>query len=253
MRILVTGAAGWTSAAILERLLSSSHEVVGFDLPDAAFAHNLRPLCADWREGDVAVSGDVETAIAGADALIHLAVAIDPSEYEVPPRAFRTNVLGTYNIFESARKKGVGKIVMMSSAPVHLAVDPCGDGLSWRSSAGEDHVYDLTKRIQEVIAEDFCDTHSMSAATLRAGHIVDGREAVDPKGVPLVDLRYCRGGWVCRHDVAQACLGALRRDLDGYELYCVIGAEKARANYDVDRTERELGFSFSSRFEEFPP
>jgi hypothetical protein len=94
--------------------------------------------------------------------------------------------------------------------------------------------------------------NQMRAVVLSAGHLVDGRSEVDPKGRALADLKYCRGGWLCRYDLAQACLNALELDLEGYNAFHVIGSRAARAHFDIERTENELGMTFESKFEAYP-
>ncbi len=98
----------------------------------------------------------------------------------------------------------------------------------WHSSSGDDHLYDLTKRLQEEVARDFCATFAMTAVVLRAGHLVDGVQGVDAHGRPLAELRYARGGWLCHHDLARACLQALRFPRAGYHAFHVVGSRAAR-------------------------
>jgi uronate dehydrogenase len=187
---------------------------------------------------------------------VHLAIADQKADYQSSDVPFSVNVKGTYNVFEAARLHGLSKIVVMSSAPVHLpfGTDKQTDAHSdWKSSSGDDHLYDLTKRLQETIAMDFCDTFAMNAVVLRAGHIVDGRKQVDPRGRPLSEVDYCRGGWVCRYDLADTCLKALELRRPGYSTYSAIGSEQARKPFDIDRTERELGVSFKPRSEQYGP
>src|SRR5918998_315746 len=99
------------------------------------------------------------------------------------------------------------------TAIIHLAV---------AHAEGADHVYGLTKRLQEEIAKDFCVTFGMNTIALRAGHIVDGRAGVDPHGRPLAEVDYARGGRVCRHDLARTCVQALPYPRSGYDAFHVI-------------------------------
>ena len=103
--------------------------------------------------------------------------------------------------------------------------------------------------MQETIAQDFVVTSDLSVVTLRAGHIVDGRETCDSHGRALEDLDYCRGGWICRLDLADACRLALELDTSGYEAFHVIGSREAEQHFDIERTEHELGLDFTRRFE----
>jgi len=254
MRVLVTGALGWTAVSIVQALERAGHEITAFDLPSAACSDEIAGLFNQVFLGNVANFDDVHTATQAVDAIVHLAVAVGKDDYQDPDTPFAVNVKGTYNVFESARRRGVSGIVLLSSAAVHLAhadseiIHALKD---WKSATGEGHLYDLTKRLQEEIARDFCDTFQMSAVVLRAGHIVDGRKQVDPKGRALSTLDYCQGGWVCRYDLATACVKALQLRTSGYSAFHVIGAVEAEQHYDVGRTQQELGIAFENRFEQY--
>jgi nucleoside-diphosphate-sugar epimerase len=253
--ILVTGAGGWTAHPILDALLREGHEVVALDLPGYAYHGDgsLHPPVR-WIGASVTDLAGVEEAARSVEAIIHLAVAVGPNDYySCPKMPFSTNLLGSYNVFEAARRQEVSKVVLMGSAPVHLA--PLERGrvdarTRLPTSAGGDHLYDLTKRLQEETARGFCETYEMEVVVLRAGHVVDGIKGVDAKGTPLGELQYCRGGWVCRHDLAEACLKALSFDAKGYHAFHIIGSREAREHFDIERTEEKLGFRPRVTFED---
>lgn len=252
----MTGASGWTAVSIIQALGQAEHEIVGFDLKNAHYRNEVAPLFGNLISGDVSNFNEIETAIqvTPINAIIHLAVSVGKDDYQKPDIPFAVNVKGTYNVFESARRNAVPKVILISSAPVHL---PQRSGplhnaqTDWKSSSNEDHLYDLTKRLQEEIAKDFCETFGLQVVVLRAGHIVDGHKRVDPAGRDLAGLEYCRGGWVCRYDLARACIKALELNPEGYAAFHIIGAERASQHFDVDRTERELGLMFETRFEQY--
>lgn len=250
MDILVTGAFGWTAAPTVYALHIEGHSIVGLDLQDVVCPPLLKPYLSKAVECDVADYEAVYDAMNSADAVIHFAIAVGEDDYKNPDVPFATNVRGTYNVFEAARRREVDKVVMISSADVHFdSTDQ--DHSDWRSSPDSDHVYDLTKRLQEEIAKDFVDTFGMTTVVLRAGHIVDGHDNVDSKGRPLEILDYCKGGWVSKYDLANACIKALELEQTGYSMYHVIGSTEAYGPFDVAKTERELGLIFESRFEEY--
>jgi uronate dehydrogenase len=252
MKVLVTGAFGWTAESIIQALHAAGHKVIGFDLPEAECPPHIEPLLEKVHRGDVGVLAGLYIALNELDAVIHLAVATGRMDYQTPTKPFETNVRGTYDVFEAARQQGVKRVILASSAPVHL-MSELGTGFhavtDYRSSPDKDHLYDLTKRLQEEIAKDFCATYGMSCVTLRFGHIVDSRQGVDAKGVPLKDLTYAKGGWVCRYDVADACLHALTFEQPGYHAFHVIGAKQARQHFDLERTEQIFGFVPKTAFD----
>ena len=61
-------------------------------------------------------------------------------------------------------------------------------------------------------------------------------------------LEYCRGGWVCRHDIARACLLALTTPSEELRILYVIGASPGYESYQVRETEGTLGFRLECRF-----
>lgn len=254
MKVLITGAFGWAAVSIIQALNRAKHQIIGFDLPAANCPAEVAGLFDHVYLGDIADYYDLHHAMQDVDAAVHLAVAIGEKDYDDPDIPFSVNVKGTYNFFESARRYGVQKIVLVSSAAVHLAHEN-GEIIQaeteWRSSAGKDHLYDLTKRLQEEIAKDFCETFQISAVVLRAGHLVDGQQQVDPTGKALSELEYCRGGWLCRYDLAAAVCQALELDTTGYSAYHVIGAIGAEKQYDIEKTARDLAMTFESRFERY--
>jgi nucleoside-diphosphate-sugar epimerase len=252
MRIVVTGAFGWTAASIVETLNHAGHEVTAFDLPSVVCPDGVKQTSHNVLFGDVADYKSVNDAVRLMDIIVHLAVAVGNDAYLRPDVPFRTNVKGTYNIFEAARMNQVQKVILMSSAPVHLPfVEKLSVESDWRSSHDVDHLYDLTKHLQEVIAQDFCETYLMNAVVLRAGHIVDGRKNRDAGGRSLEDVKYARGGWVCRYDLAAACLKAVEIAKPGFNKYYVIGAKDANEHFDVERAEKELGLKYTARFEQY--
>jgi nucleoside-diphosphate-sugar epimerase len=256
MRVLVTGATGWTAISIIQTLSQARYEIIGFDLSKTRYSDDVAPLVSRTISGDISNFNQIETAVqsTNVNAIIHLAVAVGKDDYQKSDIPFAVNVKGTYNVFEAARKNAISKVILISSAAVHLPHKNrhiCNALTDWKSGPNDDHLYDLTKRLQEEIAKDFCETFGMQAVVLRAGHIVDGQKRVDPKGRALVDLEYCQGGWVCRYDLARACLRALELNSTGYAAFHIIGAEQARQHFDIARTERELGPIIETRFEQY--
>lgn len=242
MTILVTGGSGWTAAPMIDRFDAAGYSGLVFDI-----APPEQPLPGDWRwvKGDVRDIDLLSEICSECHAVVHLAVAVGVDSYQSAEEPFDVNVRGTYNVLEAARRAAIARIVLLSSAPVHLA-DAGPDADHWRSSAGSDHVYDLTKRLQEEIAEDFSSTFGLHILTLRAGHIVDGKIHQDSRGRALQEVEYCRGGWLCRHDLAEACVRGLESNASG--LLTLVGSRSGRDRYQSDNAERTLSFRIEQDF-----
>ena len=224
MNILVTGGMGETARPILALLRGAGHNTAIFDISSG---------------GDICNFEAVHAATRGMDAVIHLAVnAADPRDDAL---SFRTNVYGAYNVLRAARDNHARKVLLASSAPVHLPPGRACD-------AGEDFAYDLTKHLQEAMALRFSQTYAMNILTLRLGHIVDGKAQTDLHGAPLSELSYCRGGWVCRYDVARAFLAAIEADFAGYHMVDIIGSHQAATWFDLTAAKTLIGFECGEKF-----
>lgn len=126
-RFLVTGAKGFIGAWIVKNLVERGHSPVVFDVD--AKAHRLEALLTPdqmaqvrFVQGDVTSFEEVDRCIAenGITHPIHMAALQVPFCAADPLAGARVNVIGTLNIFESARKRKdlVKRIVYASSAAV---------------------------------------------------------------------------------------------------------------------------------------
>lgn len=116
MRIVVTGGAGKIGRWVVRELLGAdsrqSHEVVVFDRAPLPPEPGLRSLV-----GDICDLGQVFGALAGADAVVHLAAVGRPG-IATDDVTFRTNVVGTFNVHEAAYRQGIRRVVSTSSESV---------------------------------------------------------------------------------------------------------------------------------------
>jgi dTDP-glucose 4,6-dehydratase len=70
--------------------------------------------------GDVRDADSLQTAMAGQDVVIHLAALIAiPYSYKAPRSYIETNVIGTMNVMEAARRAGVSRVVHTSTSEVY--------------------------------------------------------------------------------------------------------------------------------------
>ncbi|HEX6205030.1 MAG TPA: NAD-dependent epimerase/dehydratase family protein [Solirubrobacterales bacterium] len=110
MRVVVTGASGNVGTSVLEALADEPEvtEIVGLArrVPDADFPK------VEWVGADVTES-ELTPIFSGADAVVHLAWAIQPSRDEAVTE--RINVGGTRQVLDAVARAGVETLVYASS------------------------------------------------------------------------------------------------------------------------------------------
>jgi UDP-glucose 4-epimerase len=121
LNILLTGAFGSVGRFTLRELLKKGCKVRVIELKTPANIKIYNEFKKDieiiW--GDITSKTDVEEAVAGQDAVIHLAFVIPPLSEEKPNRTWEINVEGTRNLLNAMRALPVKpKIVFASSVSV---------------------------------------------------------------------------------------------------------------------------------------
>jgi len=110
MRVVVTGASGNVGTSVLEALAEEPRveEIVGISrrLPQVEMPK------VEWATADVA-ENELVPLFSGADAVVHLAWAIQPSRDEATTE--RINVEGSRRVFDAVARAGVGALVHASS------------------------------------------------------------------------------------------------------------------------------------------
>jgi UDP-glucose 4-epimerase len=116
VRVVVVGATGNLGTSLLESLAGESgvDTVIGV-------ARRKPPVDypkTDWAQADV-TSDDLRPVFAGADAVVHLAWAIQPSHDQ--RSLWRTNVEGSRRVFQAAAEAHVSTLVYGSSVGAYSA------------------------------------------------------------------------------------------------------------------------------------
>ena len=117
MRILLTGAFGNIGMSSLQELLRQGHQVRCFVRKRKANKQVARRFAKQievaW--GDVRRREDLESAVQDQDVIIHLASILPPESDDDPALAYKTNVNGTRNVLEAARKLATPPKILFSS------------------------------------------------------------------------------------------------------------------------------------------
>lgn len=128
---LVTGGAGFIGSHLVDRLLDKDFRVICLDdfndyydpeLKKANISAHLEDSNYKLVRGDIRDQALVENLVheEGPDIIVHLAAraGVRPS-LQQPQLYHSTNVLGTLNMLEAARRCGVGKFIFGSSSSVY--------------------------------------------------------------------------------------------------------------------------------------
>jgi len=125
LTIAVTGAGGFIGSHLVEALLAKGARVrallrynsrsdLGW-LKDAASHPALSIIHGDIRDPFM-----VDSLVAGCDGVFHLAALIGiPFSYTAPQSYIETNVNGTLNVLEAARRHKVGRTILTSTSEVY--------------------------------------------------------------------------------------------------------------------------------------
>lgn len=119
MKILVTGGAGFIGSHLVRALVKFGHEVVVLDNLIKGHKESVDSK-AKLIIGDIADQEKAEEALAGVDAVIHMAgLIVVPDSVKDPITYSKNNFLGSIKLMESMRKLGVKKMIFSSSATVY--------------------------------------------------------------------------------------------------------------------------------------
>jgi len=124
-KILITGACGFIGSHLAEVCIESGLEVVAFDRYNSNnhkgwLEESEKRSEIEINLGDIRDLDSVTKAMAGCDAVFHLAALIGiPYSYVSPLAYIRTNIEGTYNVLEAARNNALEQIIVTSTSEVY--------------------------------------------------------------------------------------------------------------------------------------
>lgn len=172
-KVLVTGAGGFIGSHVVEALVAAGATTTAMvRYNSGSLIGNLAFLDAKSRAAVRVVSGTIEDSdfvyqtIKGQDIVLHLAALIAiPYSYEAPRTYVRTNVEGTLNVLEAARRYDIARVVQTSTSEVY--------GTAVRTPIDENHPlqgqspYSASKIAADKLAESYCRSFGTPVVTLR--------------------------------------------------------------------------------------
>lgn len=199
-RVVVTGAAGGVGTMIRPLLEGVYPELVLSDLKaPPALKASERFLAADL--ADMAA---VEKLLDGADGILHFGGYSVEGPWEAIHQA---NIVGCYNLFEAAKRKGVKRVVFASSnhaVGFYPRVEKIGVDVVPRP----DSRYGVSKVFGEALGSLYSDKHGMGVLSLRIGNV--GYEPLDRRRLAI---------WLHPEDLVQLCRIGLEHPGVRYEVF----------------------------------
>ena len=165
MKVLVTGATGFTGGHLASHLASAGHQVAAFVRPvSAARAEPLKQQGVEVRLGDLIEPVTVRRAAEGCELIFHIAATYREAGQGAADYA-RINVQGTRHVLDAALSAGVRRVVHCSTGGVHghIANPPADETAPF--APGD--VYQRTKLEAERLASDFGRRTSLQVTVVR--------------------------------------------------------------------------------------
>jgi UDP-glucose 4-epimerase len=126
MKILITGGCGFVGTNLAHLLVPAGHEVRVLDDESLGKRSALGDLDVDFMKGSITDPEAVAAAVAGMDAVVHLAADTRVMDsIENPVKNFDSNVVGSFTVLQEMRKAGVKRIVAASTGGAILGEVPC--------------------------------------------------------------------------------------------------------------------------------
>ncbi|MEP2944096.1 MAG: dTDP-glucose 4,6-dehydratase [Hyphomicrobiales bacterium] len=260
MKLLITGGAGFIGSAVVRKALAMGMEVVNFDLLTYAGREENLSSVADHQnytflQADIRDMSAVEGAFVNfePDAVMHLAAEshVDRS-IDSPADFIHTNINGTYNFLQAARKYWEGKGKPDSFRFHHISTDEVygslgAEGLFTEETAyAPNSPYSASKAASDHLARAWFETYNLPVVTTNCSNNY-GPYQFPEKLIPVVILSAIAGepipvygdgsnirDWLYVEDHADALLKVLNEGVAG-QTYNIGGNSEVK-NIDLVRT-----------------
>lgn len=178
MKTLVTGGAGFIGSHLVELLVARGHEVVIVDNLTSGRLANLQSIMDSGRvkfaNVDIRDAATLAPLFEGIDWVFHLAGLADivPS-IEMPAQYFSTNVTGTFNVLECARRCGAKRLVYAASSSSYGIPDTFPTPET--ATIQPQYPYALTKYMGEELVLHWAQVYKLPAVSLRLFNVFGPR------------------------------------------------------------------------------
>lgn len=245
MKLLITGGLGFIGSHFIKHALRNwpDYKIVNFDkMTYAGNPENLKEIKDSpnyfFVKGDICDEKMVDEIISSQkpDAIINFAAETHVDRSIFYPQAFiETDVLGTYNLLEAARKYKVSRYLQISTDEVYGSID--GGSFSEKSPLNPSSPYAASKAAADMIVKSYFTTYNMPVLITRSSNNY-GPNQYPEKVVPLFSTNIIEGkkvplygegknirNWIYVLDNCEAINLVLQKGKEG-EVYNIGGASE---------------------------
>src|SRR6202451_4596497 len=189
MRVLVTGGSGFIGSHVVDKLRDQGHEPVIYDLRRSPWPEHAD---VDTVIGQVTDAAALTEALAGCDAVAHLAAVADVNDVHADPHdAEQVNARGTAAVLEAARRAGVKRVVYASTIWVYSDTEDVTVSETTLLPPPA-HLYTATKLAGELYCRSHQELYGVNYTILRFG-IPYGPRAREAAVVPAFVNKALKG------------------------------------------------------------
>ncbi len=229
-RVLITGASGGIGTHLRKLLKPIYPDLILSDinepkalLPDEKFVQaNLNDLST------------VESICDGVGGIVHLGGISGEAPWE---SILNSNIVGCYNLFEAARRKGVKRIIFASSNHA-VGFYPRSQTIPTDVTLRPDSRYGVSKAFGEAIGAMYAYKHGIGVTCLRIGNV--GPEPIDERRLAI---------WLAPEDLVQLIRIGLERPNLVFEVMYGI-SDNERSWFDNSHA-KGLGYDPDGKSEDF--
>src|SRR5262249_31273449 len=229
-RILLTGAAGGIGTSLRKLLPPIYSDLLLSDIKAPAdLGNNERFMKADL--SDLA---QLEAICAGIDGILHFGGYSGEGPWD---NILQSNIIGGYNLFEAARRKGVKRVVFASSNHA-VGFYPRYHRIGTDVTTRPDSRYGVSKAFGEALRALYADKHCMKVTCIRVRKF--GDKPLDHRRLSI---------WLKPEDLVQLCrIGLEHPDIHFEILY---GASDNERSWWDNHRAHDLGYRPTGKAEDF--
>jgi nucleoside-diphosphate-sugar epimerase len=250
-RVLVTGGTGKLGRVCVADLQAHGYDVFVVDTvaPAKGIPHIIADLSDFGQTLDAFSSVGMEihagVGTRAFDAIVHLAAFPTPRQYP-DAHLFQNNIMGTYNVFEAARRLGIHNVIWASS---ETTLGEPFDGGEPYAPVDEDYplraksAYALAKVLMEDMARQFVlQTPELKLVGLRFSNVM---EPQDYAKFPAYDddpeeRKWNMWAYIDARDGSQAIRKAIEWDATGMHPFIIANADTVMSKSSAELMKNHL-------------